>query len=91
MPYEPYDTGWIKSIYRGICLSWFLYSQGLLPHVASVLCYNNISIPLVEMISKLLELIGNIIVSFAKIFTQCEATLFNHFDYIVSFYKYSYI
>jgi hypothetical protein len=87
MPYEPYDTGWIKSIYGGICLAWYLYSRGLLPHVTSVLCYNNISIPLVGILNKLLELIGNIIVSFTKIFTQCEATLFNHFNYIDPIYN----
>jgi hypothetical protein len=81
LPYQPYDTGWIKSIYGGICLAWFLHSGGLLPHVTSVLCYNNIFIPLIKMINKFIELIGDMIVSLGKEFIQYESTLFNHFNY----------
>jgi hypothetical protein len=82
MPYQPYDTGWIKSIYRGICLSWFLHSRGLLPHVASVICYNNTCIPLIELLNMFYELIGNAIIAFGSGIIRCESFIFNRFDYI---------
>lgn len=82
MPYQPYDTGWIKSIYGGICLTWFLYSRGCLPHVTSVLCYNNIFIPFIEFLNKFYEFIGNIIIAFGSAVCYCESVLFNRFNYI---------
>jgi hypothetical protein len=82
MPYQPYDTGWCKSIYGGICLTWFLYSRGLLPRIISVLCYNNTVIPIIEMLNRFCEFIGNAIVSFGASIVQCEAIAFHHFNYI---------
>jgi hypothetical protein len=80
MRYQPYDTGW--SIYGGICLTWFLYSRGLLPHITSVLCCYHMFIPIIELLNRFCELISNIIVSFGASIVHCESTLFNHFNYI---------
>jgi hypothetical protein len=82
MPYQPYDTGWINSIYGGACLAWYLYTRGLLPHVVSVLCYNHIFIPLIDMINSWYELIGNVIVFAGKAIIKSESSVFNRFNYI---------
>jgi hypothetical protein len=82
MPYQPYDTGWCKFIYGGICLTWFFHSRGLLPHIVSVLCYNNMFIPIIEILNRFCELIGNIIVSFGALIVRCESTIFNNVNYI---------
>jgi hypothetical protein len=77
MPYEPYNTGWIKPIYGAMCLTWFLLSNGLLPHVASVTCYNNIFIPFTKLINKFCEFLGNVIVSIGSKLIQFESFIFN--------------
>jgi hypothetical protein len=82
MPYQPYDTGWITSVYGGICLTWFLYSRGCLPHVTSVLCYNNIFIPFIELLNKFCELIGNSIITIGSGIIRCESAIFKRFNYI---------
>jgi hypothetical protein len=87
MPYQPYNTGWTKSIYGGICLAWFLYIRGLLPHVISVLCYNHTFIPIMALINKWYELIGNAIVLTGKTIIKCEATIFERFNYIAPIYN----
>jgi hypothetical protein len=61
---------------------WFLYSRGLLPHIISVLCYNNMFIPIIEILNRFCKLIGNIIVSFGASIARCESIVFNHFNYI---------
>jgi hypothetical protein len=87
MPYEPYDTGWIKPIYGIMCLTWFLLSHGLVPHVASVTCYNNIFIPFTIMINHLCEFLGNIIVSIGNKVIQLVSFIFNQFNYINTIYN----
>jgi hypothetical protein len=87
MPYELYDTGWIKPIYGIMCLTWFLLSHGLLPHVTSVTCYNNISIPFTIMINNLCEFLGNIIISIGSKLIQLESFIFNQFNYINPIYN----
>jgi hypothetical protein len=84
MPYQAYDTGWIKFIYGGgICLVWFLHSKGLLPHAASVIiCYNNIVILIIELLNRFCELTGNIIIAFGNRVIQCESFIFERFNYI---------
>ena len=82
MPYEPYDTGWIKPIYGGMCLAWLLYSTGCLPHVISTMCYNNIFSPMVDYVSMLLRTIAKAIVSFGTMVVQTESLIFRHFNYI---------
>jgi hypothetical protein len=82
MPYQPYDTGWIRSIYGGVCLAWFLQSMGLIPHVTSVMCYNNIFIPIIELLNKLCEFIGNTIITFGSVIVRCESFFFQRFNYI---------
>jgi hypothetical protein len=82
MPYQPYDTGWIRSIYGGICLAWFLHSRSLIPHVTSVTCYNNIFIPIIELLNKFCEFIGNAIIAFGSIIVRCESFFFHQFNYI---------
>jgi hypothetical protein len=87
MPCQPYDTGWIKSIFGGIFLAWYLCTVGLLPHLISVLCYNHTCIPFIALINKWYELIGNIIVFTGKAIIKCEATIFEHFNYIDPIYN----
>jgi hypothetical protein len=82
MPYQPYDTGWIRSIYGGICLALFLHSRGLIPHVTSVICYNNIIIPIIELLNKFCEFIGNAIIVFGSVIVRCESFFFQQFNYI---------
>jgi hypothetical protein len=87
MPYEPYCTRWINPIYGAICLTWFLLFHGLLPHVASVTCYNNIFIPFTTTINNLCEFLGNIIVSIGSKLIQLELFIFNQFNYINPIYN----
>jgi hypothetical protein len=82
MPYEPYDTGWTKSIYGTLCLTWFLYSRGCLTYVTSVLCYNNIFIPFIRLLTKFCEFTGNLIISFGSGIIRFESIMFNRFNYI---------
>jgi hypothetical protein len=82
MPYQPYDTGWIKFVYGALCLTWFLSSNGLPPHLMSVACYNNIFVPFTKLINKLCELLGNVIVLFGSGIIRCESAVFSYFNYI---------
>ena len=88
MPFEPYNTGWIKSIYGGICLAWFLYTRGCLPHVISVMCYNNIIfIQMVELVNKLFQMIGSTIIAVGTVIVKAESLVFTHFNYIEPIYN----
>jgi hypothetical protein len=87
MPYQPFDTGWIKSIYGGICLAWYLYTRDLLIHVASVICYNNIFIPIVDIINKFYEFIGNAIISFGSGIIHIESIACKYFNYVDPIYN----
>jgi hypothetical protein len=87
MPYQPFDTGWIKSIYGGICLAWYLCTRGLLTHVASVTYYNNIFIPIVDIINKFYEFIGNAIISFGSGIIHIESIAYNYFNYVDPIYN----
>jgi hypothetical protein len=82
MPYEPYDTGWTKSIYGTLCLTWFLYSRGCMTHVTSVLCYNSFFIPFIGLLTTFCEFIGNLIIAFASGIVRSESIIFNQFNYI---------
>jgi hypothetical protein len=87
MPYQPYDTGWIKSIYGGACLAWYLCTRGLLPHVVSVRCYNHMFIPFIALINNWHELIGNVFVFAGRSIIKCESSIFKHFNYIDPIYN----
>jgi hypothetical protein len=87
MPYQPYDTGWIKSIYSIICLGWFLFTTGLLPRFTLYSFHNNIYIPFSQMLMMLCESIGNAVILIGRQFIQCESILFRKYDYIYPVYK----
>jgi hypothetical protein len=87
MPYQPYDTGWIRSIYAILCLTWYLVSSGTLFHITSATSYNNLFIPLIELFNKSCEPIGNIIVWFGNGIIKCESFMFQHFNYINPIYN----
>jgi hypothetical protein len=87
MPYQPYDTGWIKSIHGILCLTWFLLSHGTLAHLAAVTCYNNIFIPFIGLFNKSCELMGNVIVSCGIGIIRCESIIFKQFNYINPIYN----
>ena len=82
MPYEPYDTGWIKSIYGGICLAWFLYTEGCPPLVIVKMCFNNMFTPMVDQVNMLLRMIAKTIVSFGTMVVKTESLIFQNFNYI---------
>ena len=85
MPYQPYDTGWIKSIYGGLCLLWLLCWNWSMPHLrheACLVCYNNIFTPFSAIFNKICMILGSFIVSFGIKVIQFESTIFNHFNYI---------
>jgi hypothetical protein len=58
-----------------------------MPHVVSVLCYNHMFIPFIELLNKRHELIGNIIVLTGKAIIKCETTIFKRFNYIDTIYN----
>jgi hypothetical protein len=70
-----------------MCLTWFLLTNGLLPHVARVTCYNNIFIPFTKLINKFCEFLGNTIVSIGSNLIQFESFVFNQFNYINPIYN----
>ena len=82
MPYEPYDTGWIKSIYGMICLTWFLYTQGCPPLVILRMCLNNMFTPVVDQVNIHLRKIAKAIVSFGTMIVKTESIIFQNFNYI---------
>jgi hypothetical protein len=63
MPYQTYDTGWIKTIYSTACLGYFLLSNGLLPRFTLYSLYNNVYNPFATMISAMCDFIGRIGIS----------------------------
>jgi hypothetical protein len=87
MPYQPFDTGWIKSAYSLTCLGWFLFSTGLLPRFTLYSFYNNIYIPFSKMIIFMCESMGNVCLTCSKQIISCEDTLFNKFNYIDPIYN----
>jgi hypothetical protein len=87
MPYQPYDTGWIKSIYSAVCLGWFLLSNGLLPIFAFYSMHNNIYNPFSATVSKMCEYIGSIGIHVGFRIARIESLLFNKFDYIQPVYN----
>jgi hypothetical protein len=82
MPYQPYDTGWIKPMYGTMCLIWFMYLHGILSHLTSVGFYNYTYVPFTILLSRVCELIGNIIISLGTLIIQCESMIFNQFNCI---------
>jgi hypothetical protein len=82
MPYQPYDTGWIKSIYSTACLGYFLLSNGLLPRFTLYSLYNNVYDPFATMISAICDFIGRIGISIGIHVINVESKVFNTFDYI---------
>jgi hypothetical protein len=87
LPFHPFDTGWIKSIYSVLCLSWFLFDIGLLPQFTLYSFYNNIYIPFSNMAIKVCEFIGNTSLSVSKRFIYFESIAFHRFDYISPIYN----
>jgi hypothetical protein len=88
MPYQPYDTGWIKSIYSMICLGWFLFSTGLLPRFSLYSFHNNMYLPFSRRLLIILsESIGNAIICIGKQIIQYESILFHKCDYMYPVYK----
>jgi hypothetical protein len=86
MPYQPFDTGWIKSIYSVICLGWFLLSNGLLPRFTVYSFHNNVYIPFSRLVSLLCDYIGKSVISVGIRIIQCESFIFNRFDYVQPIY-----
>jgi hypothetical protein len=87
MPYQPYDTGWIKSIYWVLCLAWYITTSGTLLHLTSGTCYNNMVIPFIRLFNKSYEILGSIIVAFGSGIIHCESTVFKHYNYIDPIYN----
>jgi hypothetical protein len=50
--------------------------------VTSVLCYNNIFIPFIEILNKFCELIGNTIITVGSGIVRCESAVFKRINYI---------
>jgi hypothetical protein len=85
MPYQPYDTGWIRSIFGGLCLLWLLCWDGFMPHLqheAYLIYYNNIFTPFSIMFNKACTILGNFIILIGEGIIQAESKMFNHFNYI---------
>jgi hypothetical protein len=85
MPYQPYDTGWIRSIYGGLCLLWLLCWNGSMPHLrheAYLIYYNNLFAPFTAVSNIIYMILGNVSISFAVKMIQFESTIFSHFNYI---------
>ena len=87
MPYEPYDTGWIQSIYSAICLGWFLLSTGLLPRFTMYSLINNIYNPLSTLTVGLCEFVGSMGLRFGTTIIQYEAVMFKKLNYIDPIYN----
>jgi hypothetical protein len=87
MPYQPYDTGWIKTIYSTACLGYFLLSNGLLPRFTLYSLYNNIYNPFATMMSAICDFIGRIGISIGIHVISFESTIFNKFDYVQPIYN----
>jgi hypothetical protein len=85
MPYQPYDTGWIKSIYGATCLIWLLCSSGSMPHLkyeAYTIYYNNIFTPIIKLFSKFCTILGSAMILFGSGIIRSESLVFNHFNYV---------
>jgi hypothetical protein len=87
MPYQPYDTGWIKTLYSTVCPGWFLLSTGLLPRFMLYSLYNNIYNPFATMVSAICDFIGRIGISTGIRTIQFESLIFNKFDYVQPIYN----
>jgi hypothetical protein len=87
LPYQPYDTGWIKTIYSTICLGWFLLSTGLLPRFKLYSLHNNIYNPFATMVSTLCDFIGGTIISIGIWIMRFKSIIFYKFDYIQPIYN----
>jgi hypothetical protein len=87
MPYQLYDTGWIRMIYSTACLGWFLLSTGLLPWFTLYSCYNNVYNPFATMMSAVCDFIGRTIISTGIHVIHFESIIFNKFDYIQPIYN----
>jgi hypothetical protein len=87
MPYQRYDTGWIRSIYSTVCLGWFLLSNGLLPRYTIYSLYNNFWNPFTTALIALCESAGAVCIYASTKFTECESIIFKHIDYISPMYS----
>jgi hypothetical protein len=87
MPYQPFDTGWIKSLYSMSCLIWFLVSTGLLPRFAMYSIHNTIYNPFSTMVMTLCDFIANIGLSIGTGFVHLESITFHKFDYVKPIYN----
>jgi hypothetical protein len=86
IPYQPYDTGWIRCIYSTICLGWFLISTGLLPRFTIYSLYNRLWTPFATALIKLCETTGSSFIYACTKFIKYESMLFHHIDYIAPIY-----
>jgi hypothetical protein len=50
--------------------------------MTSVLCYNNIFIPFIELLNRFCEFIGNGIITIGSGIVRCKSTIFKRFNYI---------
>jgi hypothetical protein len=85
MPYQPYDTGWIRSIYGALCLIWLLCSNTSIPHLKYEACtiyYNIVFTPIIKLFSKIFTIIGSAMISVGNGIIQSESIIFNHFNYV---------
>jgi hypothetical protein len=87
LPYEPYDTGWCKTIYGVLCLTWLLIQNGLLPRFTFYTWYNNVYTPFTRLLVKICELIGNAVTTFGITIIQSESMVFNSIDYIAHIFN----
>jgi hypothetical protein len=86
MPYQPYDTGWIKSVYSAICLGWFLLSTGLLPRFTMYSIYSNMWNPFSTTLIKLCESTGAFCIYAGTKFVKYESILFQYVEYVAPIY-----
>ena len=87
MPYHPYDTGWIKTIYSSTCLGWFLLSTGLLPRFTCYSLYNNVWITYCKTLAFICDAIGNAIMTSGETIMEIESIVFNKLNYTTPFYN----
>jgi hypothetical protein len=87
MPYQPYDTGWIKSIYSTICLGWFLLSTGLLPRFTLYSLCNCLWNPFTTTLIGLCESYGSLCIYASTKIVKYESMVFQYVDYITPLYN----
>jgi hypothetical protein len=87
MPYQPYDTGWIKWIYSILCLGWFLLSNGLLPRYTLYELHNNLWNTFTTSLIKLCESTGANCITVCTKLVKYESLIFDRINYISPIYN----